>query len=372
MNLKKRIAVCLCMLLVLPTLLGSLPSLTLQANAAGRISGGTRMPWSTYTYGDGTGWEATNCVMLEVGQEVDFSSYFCYYNNADYSSHYFSEITGDSYKSSAASVVSVSKEGVVKAIKKGTATITVKYKELMYKVNVKVVSKNYTTRKDIKKLNQEMASLWKDYGNKKITSKNVIAVYNKLCDLRKIAIKCNSALGVSDTYPAILGSYVRVEADNSYRILMDYGKYEKIREKLTSFACDKKTSIVATVSTKNLTAKSAKVSNKTITVNFNKAVNLKQLTGAFVSFGKYDNKISEKSGVKLNYCVYKGKKLNVFNYYKKGTMKEKGTITLKPGSKKVAVKLKKKLAKGDYFIGFYPENAYPFYSLSFSKAFKVK
>ena len=55
MNLKKRIAVFLCILLTLPTLLQSVPGLTLEANAAGSTTYiGTALPYGTYSTSGGT------------------------------------------------------------------------------------------------------------------------------------------------------------------------------------------------------------------------------------------------------------------------------------------------------------------------------
>lgn len=372
MNLKKRIAVCLCLLLVMPALLESLPALTLQANAAGETYVGASLPWDSYIRDNDTN-GASNSLILEVGQEVDFSPYFYYYNTSDYVTHYLDTVTGESYKSSNTSVVSVTKSGVVNAKKKGTAKITLKYKGHTIKANIKVVSKKYTKGKEVKELNSAMTSLWNSYGNKEITTKNVVSIYNKVCDLRSKAMKCNAVLGLENySYPAVFEPFVYLSADNSYRVLFNYGNYSKINRRLTAFALNKNNSIVATVSTKNLTAKTIKTSNKTITVNLNKAVTKQHIASVNLFFGKFDNKISASTSLKLNYGIYQGKNLKFYNYFSDKKPVAEGTITLKPGTKKLTIKLKKKLAKGDYFIGFYPKDYGVNYSLSISKAFTVK
>ena len=83
-----------------------------------------------------------------------------------------------------------------------------------------------------------------------------------------------------------------------------------------------------------------------------------------------ESQISSKSGLKINYSIYKGKNLKVTNFDTKGKEVMTGTVTLKPGNKTIAVKMKKKLAKGNYFVVFY--NGYKGYALSCSKAFTVK
>lgn len=374
MKLKRRIVMCLCLILAMPALFVCLPSLTLQADAATKLCLGTDLPWSVYGQADDPYFTHTaeTSLALELGQKVDFSAYFYYYRTSDYEPYYLETVKGESYESSDISVAPVSKSGVVKAMKKGTATITVRYKGREINVSVKVVSPKYTKRKDVQELNKAMTSLWNAYGKKKITNQNVVTVYNKICNVREKAQKCNDHLYLAEEYLEMLSPTVCLSEDFSSHILFDYGSYRKIYDKLFFFAYDKKNSIVASVSTKNLKTSSIELNDKTVTVNFNKAVTKQQLVNVRILAANYENKFYNRTPLNLEYAIYKGKNLKISNYYKNRTPVAEGYITLKPGAKKLTVKLEKKLAKGDYYIGFYPRYVGESYTLSISKAFTVK
>ena len=373
MNLKKRIAVFLCLLLVFPTLFESLPGLTLEANAASNNRLNTTLPWYVYTRTGETNssYKGTQDLMLEVGQEIDFSSYIYWYNQSNYSSKYLSTLSGEKYTTSNKNVVSITKSGVVTAKKEGTAKITVKFKNQGLKVNIKVVSKKYTNNKKIASLNSDIDKAWKNYGKKNITAKNITTLYNELVKIRKTALECNKILNSTSNYPSILSSYVSIREGYNYNyyVFINYGKYNQLSQKFYEFAGSKKNSIIATISSKNLTAKSVKVDGKKLTVNLNKKLTTAHLT-TVAYFGSMDSQITSKSGLKINYSIYKGNGLKVTTFDTKGKEVMTGTVTLKPGNKTIAIKMKKKLAKGNYYVAFY--NGYKGYALSCSKAFKVK
>lgn len=373
MNLKKRIAVFLCLLLVLPTLLQSLPGLTLEANAAGTNRLNTSLSGWVYTRTgeENPSYMGSQELILEVGQEVDFSSYFYWYNSSNYSSKCLSEVSGEKYSSSNKNVAGITKAGVLTAKKQGSTQITVNYKNQGIKVNIKVTEKKYTKNKKIASLNSTIEKAWKKYGKKTITAKNVTTLYNEMVKIRKTALECNKILNNTSNYPAILSSTVSIKEGYyyNYYVLINYGKYNQLTQKLYEFTASKKNSIVATISTKNLTAKSVKVSGKKLTVNLNKKLTTAHLT-TVAYFGSMDSQITSKSGLKINYSIYKGNGLKVTTFDTKGKEVMTGTVTLKPGNKTIAIKMKKKLAKGNYYVAFY--NGYKGYALSCSKAFKVK
>lgn len=371
MNLKKRIAVFLCLLLVLPTLLQSLPGLTLEANAAGNTKLTTSLPWSVYTkLGEENFFGGTYDLTLEVGQEIDFSSYF--FMQADYTSVSLSKINGEKYSSSNKKVASITKSGVLTAKKEGKTYITVKYKGQSIKVNIKVVTKKYTENKKIEKLNSSIEKAWKKYGKKKITAKNVTDLYNDMHKIKKNARECDKLLGAKNTFsnsPAILSYTVFAEKDFNYYILVDYEKYKTLSQELNEFCSSKKNSIVATVSTKNLSAKSVKVNGKKLTVNLNKKLTTAHMIPVAV-LGNNKGQITSKSGLKIEYSIYEGSNLNVNTFERYGKEVMAGTVTLKPGNKTITVTMKHKLAKGNYYVAFY--NSYRGHALSCSKAFTVK
>lgn len=379
MNLKKRIAVFLCILLTLPTLLQSIPGLTLEANAANMVTHiGSALPSATYsTVGNDYNSTATSRLTLEVGQELDMSTFCSYtsYGGSTYVSKDFYEVKDESYSSSKKSVASVSKNGLITAKKEGEAVITLKYKKLKIKLNIEVVGKNYTNNKKLTALNKRIDTLWKKYGTKKITSKNVISIYNEIISIDKAADKVTKNLKLAKnsyfTTTSTVAENYFILKDGTYRIFTNYRYLTSLSGKINNCLLNKKNSILATVSTKNLTAKSVTATSKKVTVTFNKKITAVQLLSAGDDFSAV---INNSKGRKIYYDVYTGNGVNAFNFAQKGTKVTGGSVNIKPGDKSTTVKLKKTLAPGNYYIVFYYKynNKYNWPALSISTDFTVK
>lgn len=380
MNLKKRIAVFLCILLTLPSLLQSVPGLTLEANAADSSKFfNTDLPYNTYsTAGVPYPKEATAKLSLEIGQEIDMSSYCRYIVSGNtYSSTNFTEIKKETYKSSNKAVAAVSKNGVITAKKKGDAVVTLTYKKLKLSVHLQVIDKQYTDNQKLTAYNKKISNLWKKYGTKKITSKNAVPIYNQLLAIYKEEREvANSVEGLNTS--SINGYYTHIPDGTTYgtyHVFTHYCYLTLLEGKLHNYLNNKKNSILATISTKNLTAKSIKATSKKIEVKFNKKITSAQLLSAGFDFNFPDttSPITSK-GRKIAYRIYKGAGVNAYNYEYTGTKVANGSITIKPGAKSATIKLNKALKKGSYYIIFCYEDAYGYGypALSISKGFKVK
>lgn len=378
MNLKKRIAVFLCILLTLPSLLQSIPGLTLEANAAGVTTYlSSMLPYSTYSAtGASYNTVATSKLTLEVGQTLDLAIYSncTSYGGSTYVYKDFYDIKNESYSSSKKAVASVSKNGLITAKKPGEAVITLKYKKLKLKVNIKVVEKNYTNNKKLTALNNKIDALWKKYGTKKITSKNVVTIYNEIASIYKDADKVTKSLKLNknsyNTNYNVAKNYFYLK-DGTNRIFTNYRYLTSLSGKINACMNNKKNSILATISTKNLTAKSVAATSKKVTVTFNKKITAVQLLSAG---DDYSSVISNSKGRNIKYDVYTGNGVNAFNFSQIGTKVTGGSVNIKPGAQSTTVNLKKTLAPGNYYIVFcYKyDNKYNWPALSISTDFTVK
>ena len=164
--LKKRIAVFLSLLLVIPAILGVLPTNTLTARAAEQgffYSAYSQM--DQYEFGE-NGYTVKYKLTLEVGQKVDLSSMFYYSGSA--TSKLLKELKGDTYKSSKTKVATISQtNGTLQAKSKGTTTITMKYKGVTETCEVTVVKKNgFGLSAERSKLSKAVKALNKIYVGK--------------------------------------------------------------------------------------------------------------------------------------------------------------------------------------------------------------
>lgn len=137
---KKRIAVFLCLALVLPSIIGCLPTNTIVSQAAESDSvflSAAYYCMSTWNEDKG---EYEYTLTLEAGQTVKMGYLFTTYG-AEYNR--LSDVTGDKYTSSKPKVATVGKtSGKLTAKTKGTTTITIRYKGAKITCKVKVVKKN--------------------------------------------------------------------------------------------------------------------------------------------------------------------------------------------------------------------------------------
>lgn len=284
-SFKKRIAVFLSLLLVIPAILGVLPTNTLTARAAGQGS-----IYSAYSQMTQYVFEDNNLVQkykltLEVGQKVDLSSMFYYSDSATYKA--LDELKGDTYKSSKTKVAAISQaQGTLQAKAKGTTNITIKYKGVTQICEVTVVKKKgFGLSSERSKLSKAVKALNKVYGGK-VTSKN-----------------CYKVLQAYQTYSKTVKTYPNIDSSGFVTEKAEYGYYSstnklavpemlglssEVNEALSAQA--RNYNPVGTVQSAHFKIKSvtAKAKSRSFTINVTKKVNENNLFALQYSYSADD------------------------------------------------------------------------------------
>lgn len=376
MNLKKRIAVFLCMVFVIPAMLQSVPGLTMESCAAtttdysvaNNCYGSYTLKNGSTTYGYGNDY-----LIIEVGQKVDLASmvYQCSYSPS-YTQKYFDQISGEKYSSSKKTVASVTNSGVVTAKKTGKVTITMKYKNVVYKQNFEVQKQDITKNKKVKDINNRINKLWKTYKNKSINGSNLTKTYNEIMEVYQEAVSLNTKYVAKQSwtswkkYPNIAKGGFVAKKDSRYHLVADCEKLYRLYKKTAQYACSSKNTILATVGAKAITTKTLVNNGKKMTVVLNHKLQPARVIGAF-GFDSTDySTITTKSKVTMRYAIYKGNGLT-FKDFTKGERILEGTIKLTPGKDRFSTTLKQELAPGNYYVVFYKSSESG--GFSFSTAF---
>lgn len=173
MDLKKRIAVFLCLLLTIPAIMGALPQAKLEAQAATTVS----VNWQGISTGD------NDEAVFEISTKTagfymgDYLYAYSYGNNyKNYGS--LSMNSGVKYKSSNTSVAAInSTTGLVSPKKSGSTKITISFKGVYNTCTLKVVSNFGSGPAEYNSLKKCANALIKGYG-KKITTSSRYKVVN--------------------------------------------------------------------------------------------------------------------------------------------------------------------------------------------------
>lgn len=206
---KKRIAVFLCLLLAVPTLMGVLPMNSLTAEAA------TGYIECRYYNIESSKWEdgqyiTEYSVSAEVGQEFNVGKLFTY-GNASYVGKNISDISGVTYKSSKTSVAKVGKEtGIVKVKAEGTTVITITCKGKTVECTLKAYKEGAFGNKSTRNKVTSKANAVINAYNGKITSKNC---YNVLKAYNAYDAYVSTKSAIDDGF---LGKKVVYDTDNNY------------------------------------------------------------------------------------------------------------------------------------------------------------
>lgn len=331
-QLKRRISILLCFLLVFTTVFVAAPMEAQAATTTYRL-GGPSGTIKTYAKADN----------FYVGDLVYCEAY-TYDNNGNYVSYkdygYLSTNSGVKYKSSKTSVASVDSKGLLKIKKAGKTTITVTFNKQTIKFDINVLSKT--------KFFDEMKSK---------------ASYN---DWKKLASNADKA---AKAYLKKIGTKPDVvKGKNRYDILSAYNQYESVSNGFTSFhtlnpstntyeinsyyysptalhvtRLDNKIASdinninpFSTYSAKHFAPKSISGKGKTITVTLKSKVDDTMLLGANGAFS-WDTEV--KASKKYTFPIIVMNTSNNREYY--------GIATITKGSKKMTIELKNhKLVKG--------------------------
>lgn len=312
---KKRLAICLCLLLAAPTVIGALPVNKLEAEAAGSTS--------TSVYGYYTDIQVEQGMTFNMG---DLFQYSQYKNNKEIKRGYLSDLSsGVSYKSSNKNVITVSSKGDITIKKTGETVITTTYKGISVNTTVTVVKKNGLKSNKYGSLRSKAKNVAKVYG-KGITSQNRYK-------LVQAVNTCDNARGaVTEAYISQRGfiyhSYSQ-PGRGTYRLVApEMIKAAKIHSELYEYSYNNDP--VGTKASKNfkITSVTAKKNSETLTIKTNKKLNDTQV---FAIKYIYSRDTYLKNDKKAVFTVYV-KDTKTGHYYR-------GTAYAKQVSNQISVRM---------------------------------
>lgn len=311
---KTRLAICLCLLLAAPTVIGALPVNKLEAEATGSTS--------TSVYGYYTDMQVEQGKTFNMG---DLFQYSQYKNDKQIKYGYLSDLSsGVTYKSSDAKVVAITSKGDVSVKKTGKAVITTKYKGITIQTNITAVKKNGLQSNKYSSLRAKAKNVAKVYGNG-ITSKNRYQLAQAVNNYKL------ARWNITDTYLSYTGfiSHYSSQTGSTHRLVApEMIKAAKIRSKLSEYAYNNNP--VGTKASKNfkITSVTAKKNSETLTIKTNKKLN--------------DTQVFAIKYIYINDTYLQNDKKAVFNVYVKDTKTGhyyRGTAYAKQGSNQISVRM---------------------------------
>lgn len=308
--LKKRLAVFLCVLVAFTAVFCVTPQESVEA-ASSSVSISTSF---------------TGTVEIEKGASNFYvGDYFWSYNGGQI---YLSNCSGVTYSSSDTSVVSVSKAGKVTAKKKGTATVTVKYKGLKVKMKIKVVSSLKSYRSSYYSEAKSAATTFiKSYGGKDITTDN------------RYSVLTNYRIYTQSGYNRGSWGYSSYYENNAWvhRVyLPDAVRAYVLSQKVVTYASSRNP---FSTSSSKFTVSSISGKNKTITAKLSSNVTANQIFGAQYVYA-YDTKVTSVKTV--DFPIYVVDTKTNYRYY--------ATATITQGSKTMTITTKNlKLKSGSTY-----------------------
>ena len=313
-NMKKRLAVFLSILFILPTIMSVLPMTSQEVQA-----GVTYMGWNMTSYNFSG---SSRVIAVEAGQQFNIGDFVMVYGG---SSSTIASTVKASYKSSKTSVAAVDSKGVVKAKKTGKATITIKYKGQKLSCIVKVEKAGSFGEKDIiASAQNEVDALVKNLPSK-VTSKNGFSLLKKKADYYKKMTDYTDDYAAKISYDGFLKENY---STTSKLAVTDASKYYRIQALLTTFA--EKNSPTSTRSAKVLKVKSLSAKTSGITMKLNKAVTSDQILASNIESSYYNQDTLSQNTSKTFITVYDKTAGN--KWYN-------GMVTLKKGSKSATLVL---------------------------------
>lgn len=311
---KKRLAICLCLLLAAPTVIGALPVNKLEAEAAGSTS--------TSVYGYWIDMQVEQGMTFNMGDLIQYSQYK---NGKETKSGYLSDLSsGVSYKSSKTNVLTINSKGDITVKKTGKAVVTTKYKGISVSTTITAVKKNGLKSNKYSSLRSKAKNVAKVYG-KGITSQNRYK-------LAQAVMTCqNARWAVTEEYISQAGfvSYYSVQTGSTHRLVApEMIKAAKISSKLSQYSYTNNP--VGTKASKNfkITGVTAKKNSETLTIKTNKKLN--------------DTQVFAIKYIYSNDTYLKNDKKAVFNVYVKDTKTGhyyRGTAYTKQGSNQISVRM---------------------------------
>ncbi len=316
-NNKIRLAIFMCIMLVLPTIVSVLPMTSQEVSASEEVY----LSW----FYDVSRHEGKP-IQIEKGAKFYVGDY-AYIGDGDT----YGTVTLFSkakYSSNKKSVISVSSKGLLTAKKTGTATIKIKYKGKTISQRFKVVGKGTLTKSAAAKALQKAATNIKKSMPSKITKSNAM----KYTKMKKNYITAAGKHSFDITQLGFITEDVK-SGNYSYKAssvklaVPDAGRYSTMDYMLYRYA--EKNSPTSTRSSKAMKISSISASTKQINVKLKKAVSLDHILAANI-----DNYYLNKESLNRKTAF-----INVYILDKTTSTVLDGTGTITKGSKTVTVKV---------------------------------
>ena len=221
----RRLAVLLCVVLCVPSLLLAMPAT--QTDAAVKYSGSLDSQYSRDAYGN---YSTRNIkLQVEAGQEFNIGDWVsCSIQKGNkWQSVTLADIKGVKYKSTNKKALTLSSKGVAKTKKTGTTTITMKKGGINVRLQIQVVKKGSLTKlvKNSKEYQSRMKTAIKTVGSK-ITAKNYEAFFEKLRETEAMNRKIKNL-----RYGALKKGY----SGSNKIVVPQYATYNKYRNQMAAF-----------------------------------------------------------------------------------------------------------------------------------------
>ncbi len=324
---KVRLAVFLCILMVLPSIVSILPMTAQEVSAAESLS----MDWFYEMRSD----ESTS-IKIEKGAKFYIGDYA--YITDDDTMGTATMFSKAKYTSSKKNVASVSSKGLLTAKKTGSTVIKIKYKGKTISRKFQVVGKGTLSKGSAAKGLQKAINKVKSSMPSKITKSNAL----KYIKIKKTYVSAAGNYASDITNGGFLyeeikdGNYSYKKISNSLAV-PDAGRYHTLDYLLYKYS--DKNSPTSTRSSKALKISSVSANTKQITIKLKKAVTAEHILAANIDNVYYNNTPNK---TKANVYVY---------VYDKTAQEVYSAIgTLKKGSKTVTVKLQKSQWVGDNYV----------------------
>lgn len=321
---KKRLAIMLSILFVLPTIIGALPMAQLETQAAGWES----VEWEVYT----------STLQVEAEQGFYVGDYARYYkSNEKYSTFTSLSLVKSKYESSNETVATIDAKGYMKTLKPGKTTVTITYKGKKLTKEFEVVKKGtFGTSDAITALKSAAAELPKKLSatvnNKKCftfvknqkTYLDVVEKYEEAIDKSGI-LKERVTDGNGDSYMSTTNKLAVPQS----------GRYMALENVLNSYAQKNNTTSTRSSKVLKIASGSASAKKNQITIKLKQKVTKEQVLASKIL---YENAYFKVEGLK----ELSDKQAYVMTTDILDTKTNKcysGVMTIRQGSKEATIQL---------------------------------
>lgn len=288
--LKKRLALYLAVLLLLPTVVGALPGVSGEVQAAKSYT----LSWS----GGTTNGTTKTVIKVEAGQKFYIGDLICVIDPGHDEPYKTGSLIKMTYSSNKSAVASADKNtGLVTAKKAGTATISAKYGKKTMKCTLQVVKKgSLKTTSTYKSLNNAANTLAKAVPTE-ITAKKAIKAMK--------AIKTYENALNKKSVPAYYyyGFSVKDYSSTNELVVPMAGRYQTLRHMFEAFAWDNDPTETSSAHLFKISKAAASASKNTITVTLKEKATEKQIISLQYN-ESYNTKLKNTTANKAQFTIW--------------------------------------------------------------------